>query len=53
MRALSTGVAVLALAACQPQQPAGPAPDMIIHGGTIYTGVDGQLPASAVSVTAA
>ena len=43
------GVAVLALAACQPQ-PVAPAPDMIIHGGTIYTGVDGQLPASAVSV---
>jgi len=50
MRALFAGVAVLALAACQPQQAAGPAPDMIIHGGTIYTGVDGQLPASAVSV---
>ena len=43
-------MAVLALAACQPQQAAGPAPDMIIHGGTIYTGVDGQLPATAVSV---
>lgn len=50
MRALFAGVAVLALAACQPQQAAGPAPDMIIHGGTIYTGLDGQLPASAVSV---
>lgn len=49
MRALLAGVAVLALAACQPQA-AGPAPDMIIHGGTIYTGVDGQLPATAVSV---
>ena len=49
MRALLVGVASLALAACQ-QQAAGPAPDMIIHGGTIYTGVDGQLPATAVSV---
>jgi predicted amidohydrolase YtcJ len=49
MRALWLGVAVLALAACE-QQPAGPAPDAIFHGGTIYTGVDGQLPASAVSV---
>jgi len=50
MRALLAGVAVLAQAACQPQQAAGSAPDIIIHGGTIYTGVDGQPPASAVSV---
>lgn len=49
MRALWAGVAVLALAACE-QQAAGPAPDLIIHGGTIYTGVDGQAPATAVSV---
>jgi predicted amidohydrolase YtcJ len=49
MRALWAGLAVLALAACQ-QEPAGPAPDAIFLGGTIYTGVDGQLPATAVSV---
>jgi len=49
MRALWAGVAALALAACQ-QEPAGPAPDTIFHGGTIHTGVDGQLPATAVSV---
>ena len=49
MRALLLGVAGLVLAACQPQATA-PAPDMIIHGATIYTGVDGQTPVGAVSV---
>ena len=49
MRALWLGVAVLALAACE-QKAAGPAPDSIFFGGTIYTGVDGQLPATAVAV---
>lgn len=49
MRALLLGVAGLALAACQPQATA-PAPDMILHGATIYTGVDGQAPVGAVSV---
>jgi len=42
-------ISVLALAACQEPAPAV-TPDMIIHGGTIYTGVDGQLPATAVSI---
>jgi len=49
MRALLLGVAGLVLAACQPQATA-PAPDMIIHGATIYTGVDGHAPVGAVSV---
>ena len=49
MRALLAGVALLGLVACE-QKPAGPVPDAIFHGGTIYTGVDGQLPATAVSV---
>ncbi len=49
MRALWAGVAFLGLMACE-QQAAGPVPDAIFHGGTIYTGVDGQLPATAVSV---
>jgi hypothetical protein len=49
MRVLLAGVALLVLGACE-QKTAGPAPDAIFHGGTIYTGVDGQLPATAVSV---
>lgn len=50
MRAFLTAAAVLALVAgCGPQAPANP-PDAIFHGGTIYTGVDSQLPATAVSV---
>ena len=49
MRVFLAGVAALALSACE-QKAAGPAPDAIFHGGTIYTGVDGQLPATAVSV---
>ncbi len=36
-------------AGCGPTAPANP-PDAIFFGGTIYTGVDGQLPATAVSV---
>ena len=49
MRVVLAVVAAVVLAACE-QKPAGPAPDAIFHGGTIYTGVDGQLPATAVSV---
>jgi predicted amidohydrolase YtcJ len=41
-------VSALALAACN-NTPASP-PDAIYHNATIYTGVDGQLPATAVSV---
>ena len=41
-------VSALALAACN-NTPANP-PDAIYHNATIYTGVDGQLPATAVSV---
>ena len=48
--AASLVAASLALVAgCNPTAPANP-PDAIFHGGTIYTGVDGQLPATAVSV---
>ncbi len=36
------------LSACQPVDP----PDMIIHGGSIHTGVDGAPPAEAVSIRA-
>ncbi len=49
MRALLAGIAFLGLLACE-QPAAGPVPDTIFHGGTIHTGVDGQLPATAVSV---
>jgi predicted amidohydrolase YtcJ len=50
MRSVLAAGAVLALmAGCSPQAPANP-PDAIYFGGTIYTGVDGQLPATAVSV---
>lgn len=42
-------VSALALAGCQEPAPAV-VPDAIYHNGTIYTGVDGQLPATAVSV---
>lgn len=51
MRLMLAAISVLtlSLAACQEPAPAV-IPDMIIHGGTIYTGVDGQLPATAVSV---
>lgn len=50
MRAFLCAAAVLALVAgCSPQAPANP-PDLIVYGGTIHTGVDGQLPATAVSV---
>lgn len=38
------------LAACQPE-PSIDAPDAVYFGGVIHTGVDGQLPAEAVSVT--
>lgn len=47
--ASALSVSVLAIVACNPQAPANP-PDAIFFGGTIYTGVDGQLPATAVSV---
>ena len=46
MRSVLAAVAVLALVAgCGPTAPATP-PDAIFFGGTIYTGVDGQLPAT-------
>lgn len=41
-------LAIMALGACE-NAPANP-PDAIFHNATIYTGVDGQLPATAVSV---
>lgn len=40
--------ATTVLSACQPVDP----PDMIIHGGSIHTGVDGAPPAEAVSIRA-
>ncbi len=41
-------LAIMGLSACE-NAPANP-PDAIFHNATIYTGVDGQLPATAVSV---
>ncbi len=41
-------LAIMGLSACE-NTPANP-PDAIFHNATIYTGVDGQLPATAVSV---
>lgn len=41
-------LAIMGLSGCE-NAPANP-PDAIFHNGTIYTGVDGQLPATAVSV---
>lgn len=48
MRILLAAISALAIAACE-NTPANP-PDAIFHNATIYTGVDGQLPATAVSV---
>lgn len=48
MRLMLAAISAIALAACN-QAPANP-PDAIFHNATIYTGVDGQLPATAVSV---
>lgn len=41
-------LAIMGLGGCE-NAPANP-PDAIFHNATIYTGVDGQLPATAVSV---
>jgi predicted amidohydrolase YtcJ len=41
-------LAIMGLSGCE-NAPANP-PDAIFHNATIYTGVDGQLPATAVSV---
>jgi predicted amidohydrolase YtcJ len=48
MRLMLATLSALAFAACN-QAPANP-PDAIFHNATIYTGVDGQLPATAVSI---
>ena len=48
MRKIVAAVAALALAACN--QPVVEAPDLILHGGTIYTGLDNLPPVEAVSV---
>ena len=48
MRKIVAAVAALALAACN--QPVVEAPDLILHGGTIYTGLDSLPPVEAVSV---
>jgi predicted amidohydrolase YtcJ len=42
------GVLSLALAACE--KPSGPPPDLLITGGTIYTGLDATPTVEAVSV---
>jgi len=47
MRLTFAAMAGLLLAACQ---QAGPVPDAVFFGGTIYTGVDGAPTAEAVSV---
>ena len=48
MRIMLAAISALALAACN--SALADAPDAIFHNGVIYTGVDGQLPATAVSV---
>src|SRR6218665_728494 len=48
MRAMLTAVAALVLAGCN--QQVAEAPDLILHGGTIYTGLDRLPPVEAVSV---
>ena len=48
MRKIVAAVAALALAACN--QQVVEAPDLILHGGTIYTGLDNLPPVEAVSV---
>lgn len=48
MRITFAAITALILAACN-SAPANP-PDAIFHNATIYTGVDGQLPATAVSI---
>ncbi len=50
----AAGLLVALAAACSPQPAppvAGPAPDIVYHGGVIHTGVDGAPVAEAVSVT--
>lgn len=48
MRITFAAITALILAACN-SAPANP-PDAIFHNASIYTGVDGQLPATAVSI---
>ncbi len=48
LNVLAAGLAACAVVACQPANP----PDLIIHGGTVHTGVDGAPPAEAVSIRA-
>lgn len=48
MRVIKAAVAALVLAGCN--QPVVEAPDLILHGGTIYTGLDNLPPVEAVSV---
>lgn len=50
MRLMLAAAAALSLAACN--QPKVEAPDLILHHGTIYTGVAGLAPVEAVSVKA-
>ncbi len=49
MRVMLAAMAALVAAGCN-QQPAAEAPDLILHGGTIYTGLDRLPPVEAVSV---
>jgi predicted amidohydrolase YtcJ len=48
MRSILAAMAVLTLAGCN--QPKADTPDLILHHGTIYTGVAGLAPVEAVSV---
>lgn len=48
MRVFMAAIAALLLAGCN--QPVVEAPDLILHGGTIYTGLDNLPPVEAVSV---
>ena len=48
MRVIKAAMAALVLAGCN--QPVVEAPDLILHGGTIYTGLDNLPPVEAVSV---
>src|SRR5690349_1304768 len=49
MRLMLAAAAALVVVGCN-QQPAADAPDLILHGGTIYTGLDRLPPVEAVSV---
>ncbi len=51
---IAASLSALLIAACSPEPAppvAGPAPEIVFHGGVVHTGVDGASTAEAVSVS--